>query len=447
MGRPRQRARLAQWATWACVGVYLFALIPIGGRTLILGSRPVEAVVLAVTAGIALTSGVASKAANRVLFSIIGVALVAVLHSVVFPRHLEFGTADDYVVAAAGFVLTCASTFVFAGWFFERRLFVDTFRRLATAALVVGLAGYAAWRLVGFPDLVSRRIDTGVGRMQGTLSEPSAWAPVLGGLILLALRERRWRTLVVLGVGVALAKSPTVVLVVAASLVIYALADTSAWRARPLRIAGVVAAVVAGLWFVETADPVAWSNSDNEVSQSIGKLLSGIDNVRTGGDVGRNDRYQSTDLTFDEIDELDIGLVGAGPDAHAVYFAEKYPAPAGALRGPGPNAIWVMAAFNFGWLGMLALLALLALTVARMRRDMEVAAVLLPFVLASLVNSASGFALYKFTLLAMLLFVFGWSRLRADDNAADRQPTRRVDGEGSPRPARVDDVPAVTGPH
>ena len=69
---------------------------------------------------------------------------------------------------------------------------------------------------------------------------------------------------------------------------------------------------------------------------------------------------------------------------------------------------------------------LILLAVARMRRERAVAAVLIPFCIASFINNAQGIELFKFVLLGILLFAFGWRR--------DRGPAE-LSAQLSPAPA------------
>ena len=411
------KQRLGEWATWVWLGTYFFVTLPLGpGRVIGAGSRAVEAALLAALTLVAFALGARRSAAIKTTCAVACIAIPSALVMLLRPR-LEYGTDGQYAAAALLAIATYGLTIVYAGMFFDRATFIRTFRRFAQVALVIALLAFVASRTLGTQVLVSSRLDTGVGRLQGTLSEPSAWAPVLAALLLLAMKERRLRAAVLPAIGVALAKSPTVYLVVAVSVAVYLL-SIAPWRStKPFVIVVAAGATIVSLWFVQTADPNAWLRSENDASRTVGRLLSGIENVRTRGEDGRNDRYASTDLTFAEIDLLDIGLTGAGPDAHTVYFEEKYP-PTGPIgRGPSPNALWVGVAFNYGRPAMLAVIWLVGFAVLRMRRDAWLAAILVPFALAAMVNSASGFALYKFAVLTVFLALTGRRRIVAHPNA------------------------------
>jgi len=101
---------------------------------------------------------------------------------------------------------------------------------------------------------------------------------------------------------------------------------------------------------------------------------------------------------------------GAGPGADVTYFAATGPDAGG--HPVAANAIWASALFDFGEYGV-AVLGLLMVTAAwRLRRRPVLAAVLLPFMVASLVNSE--IPDWSLAALAIMLAAFGWGRPSAD---------------------------------
>ena len=86
------------------------------------------------------------------------------------------------------FIITYLDVGVFAALFFQARPFERVIWRAATMALWIGAASWLATLVTHHLILVST--SHGVIRMQGTLSEPSAWAPVIPIVALLAIRRR-----------------------------------------------------------------------------------------------------------------------------------------------------------------------------------------------------------------------------------------------------------------
>ena len=76
---------------------------------------------------------------------------------------------------------------------------------------------------------------------------------------------------------------------------------------------------------------------------------------------------------------------GAGPAADSTWLSAMYPGPSGTTEAA--NALWVSILFDFGEVGVAAFGVLMIVAVWRMRRNPQMTAILLPFFIATLVNS------------------------------------------------------------
>ena len=116
-------------------------------------------------------------------------------------------------------------------------------------------------------------------------------------------------------------------------------------------------------------------------------MVSGIRNVESGGGEGQNARFENTTgmLAMDRQNGWMRG--GAGPGVDAVHFQVPASGPPAAV-----NALWMSVLTDFGEWGLAALAALILTAVWRMRRDARIAALLLPFIVASMVNTSSATA-------------------------------------------------------
>ena len=289
----------------------------------------------------------------------------------------------------------------FAVLFFDEELFERVMWRAATVILWIGVVTAAASRFTGHRFLVNPA--DGTLRMVGTLSEPSAWAPILAIVLLLALR-RRSRLYVTLSlIGLVLASSPTCLLVMAISVPLYyALAGT--WRHGVPLLAALLVLIPAVGVFVVRADPVAWMASGNSAEVAVGRLMSGIRNVGTDGQEGTNSRFEDTAGVLATIRENGWMHFGAGPAADATYFYAVKPAH---VRVAGVNALWVSVLFDYGEGGVVVLVLLMMTAASRMRRFPAMAAIFLPLFVASMVNST----VPDWTVagLGMMLYGFGWA--------------------------------------
>ena len=176
----------------------------------------------------------------------------------------------------------------------------------------------------------------------------------------------------------------------------------------------------AAVLFVYTAGPSPYLDSHNTAEKAVGRLLAGIEYAKTDGRAGHNTRLADTRVVISEAKANGWILAGAGPAADQTYFPARFPS--GTLR---PNALWVSVLFDFGLIGVLLLGALMVIAVWRMRHRPQMCAILLPFFVASLINSAEGSFEYGFVALGIMLFAFGWAGTgQADDPSLAVRPGR-----------------------
>lgn len=347
------------------------------------------------------------------------------------------GTVQSYDLHAALWVVTYVAVAVFAVLFYEPALFERVMWRGCTVILWIGVISCAASRLSGHLLLVNP--NYGTVRMVGTLSEPSEWAPVLCVVLLLALR-RRSRLYVALSLaGLVLADSPTCMLVMALTVPLYfALAGT--WKYRALLGVALAVAIPAGVVFVHEADAQAWLASHSTAEVTVGRLLSGIRNIETGGQEGVNTRFASTTVILSAVRDNGWMRSGAGPAADTTYLAAAYPPP-----GPpvAANALWVECLLNFGEWGVAVLVIAMGTAAWRMRRSPAMAAVLLPFLVATLVNSPAAAA--GPVALAVMLYGLGWagSGDAADCRVAGASRASRASRARRLRPATSSAAPGT----
>jgi hypothetical protein len=355
---------------------------------------------------IAISNSVLPRRAVERIFMTVGVlALIGIAYLAFRPWPSDAGTAHSYDTHALIFGGTLIAIAVFAVLFFEEELFEQVIWRGATLALWIGVVSCAVSRLTGHPLLV----NSGEGglRMVGTLTEPSDWAPVLTFVLLLALRRRSWLYLALALAGLVLADSPTCMLVMAVTVPFY-YAMTSSWRHRIVLLVILAIIIPAGAFFVQRADIAAWLDSGNSAKIAVGRLVSGIRNVETGGEEGTNARFQSTTVVVAAAREHGWMHFGAGPSADSTWLPAVYPGSAGAAEAA--NALWVSILFDFGEVGVAVLGAMMIAALWHMRRNSRMTALLLPFFIATLVNSSG--ADTALVALGIMLFAFRWAPAR-----------------------------------
>jgi hypothetical protein len=314
------------------------------------------------------------------------------------------GSAGSYDRNAIIFIITYLDVAVFAALFFQARLFERVIWRAATMALWIGAASWLATLVTHHLILVST--SHGVIRMQGTLSEPSAWAPVIPIVALLAIRRRSPLYAALALAGTWLAASPTCLMVLVLSLVLY-YALTGTRRQRGAILLALAVFIPASGAFVLTANPTQYLNSHDVTENAIGRLLAGIQNIDTDGRLGHNTRWAGTRMVVASAAENGWLLTGAGPGATATYASARHTKGARPLPYGAPT-LWVSILFDFGVVGVAVLGVLMVVAAWRMRRRPELCAILLPFSVAALVNSAEGSFAFVFVALGIMLFAFNW---------------------------------------
>jgi hypothetical protein len=357
------------------------------------------------------------RAIRRITLSAAVLVLLVCAYLVVGSWPSSFGTGHSYDVQAAYFVATYLAVCIFAVLFFEERVFERVIWRAAIAALWIGVLSWLVSRLTHHLLLVST--SHGVLRMQGMLSEPSAWAPVIPLVVLLAIRRRSWWALGLAALATALTASPTCVLVLAATIPLYYVL-TGTRRSRVVMVSALAVCLPAAVLFVYSAGPNSYLDSHNTAEKAVGRLLAGIEYAKTDGRAGHNTRLADTRVVISAARANGWILAGAGPAADQTYFPARFPS--GTLR---PNALWVSVLFDFGLIGVLLLGALMVIAVWRVRHRPRMCAILLPFFAASLINSAGGNFEYGFVALGIVLFAFGWAGTsQAGDPSPAVQPGR-----------------------
>jgi hypothetical protein len=372
---------------------------------------------LAFTSFVLFRRPVPVRAMRRIILSAAVLVLVVCAYLAFGSWPSSFGTGHAYDLQAVYFVLTYLAVCTFAVLFFEEVVFERVIWRAAILALWIGVLSWLVSRLTHHLLLVSE--SHGVLRMQGLLSEPSAWAPVIPLVILLAIRRRSWLSLGLAALATVLTASPTCVLALAATIPLYYVL-TGTRRSRVVVVFALAVSLPAAVLFVYAAGPSPYLDSHNTAEKAVGRLLAGIEYAKTDGRAGHNTRLSDTRVVISEAKANGWVLAGAGPAADQTYFPARFPS--GTLR---PNALWVSVLFDFGLIGVLLLGTLMLIAVWRMRHRPQMCAILLPFFVASLINSAEGSFEYGFVALGIMLFAFGWAGTsQVDDPSLAIQPGR-----------------------
>ena len=364
--------------------------------------------ILAFSSIVILNRPIPRYAVARIYLATAALLLILFAYLAFRPWPAYFGSSRSYDIQAMIFVGTYVAVAVFAVLFLDEFIFERILWQCARWALWIGVLSCLASRLTGLLILVNPA-NSGP-RMEGTLSEPSAWAPVIPLVVLLAIRHRSHFYVMLAILGLFLADSPTCFVVLVVTVPLY-YALTGTWPYRLLLLLFLAIVIPVTVIFVQRANPNSYLSSTNQAEVTVGRLLSGIRNVETDGQQGTNSRFSSTTVVVAEVHANGWTKFGAGPAADSTYFSEKYPSNGIAYR---TNSLWLSILFDFGEIGVVTLGILMLIAISWMRRHSRMAAIILPFFVASLINSAEGSFEYSFVALGILLFTFGWIKSPAD---------------------------------
>ena len=415
--------RLATAAAWAFVLPALAGYVRVPqGWNLVLPTSQAGLLVLAVLTAVALARGQARLRDLTVVATtgtVLGGLLIA--YAAAWPHLRGWAFAEPALHLGTAAVVYCTFAVLYARLFYRPEILADVFWRATLTAVCLALAAYAAYELGGPGWLVHRQYGT--PRLQGLLSEPSAWAPFAPALLLLALARRRraWFALILL--ATLLTKSPTVLLAVAGSLAAWYVLRRRTPAGRGAMLGAVLGGgVLAGHWL--TGVDIGRPLSANLADQFVVRLASGISAVTSGGTVGRNDRFASTQAVVDELSLRDWLWTGIGPGSEGYILG---------ATGMLPNALPVYVLASFGVLGV-AVLAVLLVRAVLAARSQATLGIFLAFVVACTINSAGGWEGYKFVVVAI---VAGVSGVRA--------PGRRGRTPSPPLPGAAPDPRTAAG--
>lgn len=264
---------------------------------------------------------------------------------------------------------------------------ISAFSVLASGSVLLGAVAFALSARTG--SQVAVHVYGEVVRMQALLTEPSAFAPIVAFLVLIAIRRRQTSMLIFAAVGLSLTFSPTVYLSTVASLLLLGLL-ASRTRAAVLLVLVSLATILTVAR--SSFDANALQESASPISSSLGRLLNGIDNVLSLGEEGANVRFLALLETLDFLKEHGLLFTGYGLNSAAVLFLELYDT-------PKDNALWISMMAFYGIVGCTLFLLACGWALARLHKIRHpYLDIYVPFLVASMINSAQGFLAYSFVI-------------------------------------------------
>lgn len=348
---------------------------------------------------IALGARAALEQIPRLLALAIGIALIGAPALLAYSGQAGQGPASSYFMAAftQGVYIFTAGIVAFV--FYREATFLRIWQWIAHGALAVAILGFFVAQ-AGITPVLAQYSANGSGlRLTGLLSEASAWAPIIPGLLFLALRRKSLPLIILSLTALALTRSPTVMLTTLMSAALILLIHPGKRALKTIAIGASTWALIE-LW-PKVQDPALSSSlisTGNPIQVAAGRLLSGFQYIDTAGSTGQNVRYDGAQETITAAFEGGWELVGRGLGSSQVYFATTFNEQT-AFSYP------VQIFFDFGIIG-LTFFSILAICAIWRMRGREVSYVFIPFFMASVINSAQGGASTKFIWLAIFAYVF-----------------------------------------
>lgn len=307
------------------------------------------------------------------------------------------GNLTDYVRSSAlvyGYIISAA---VYSCVLYNEATLINVFYLVGKLCLGLGILGLLFYKVTEYPVLVD--LSYGSARAQAFFTEPSATAPAVAAIVMIA-----WKRCDLLGIALALvfgatASSPTVVLVSLLSVIgVYLLR-----RGPKMLMAGLLVTAAPIVVFIMSGG-LQWVQASPYFGITAKRLASGLESVITLAQAGYNPRFRGALNVFEHLRENNLLWTGYGLNSVNPYFNNLY---AGTGEATQSYSFLILIFFSYGIIGVTSVLILSYKSAVKMyRANSDLVYIFVPFFLTSMVNSAGGFVTYKLFLVG--LFVYGF---------------------------------------
>jgi hypothetical protein len=358
----------------------------------------VETLILIALSALALPQIYRRSRRTLVVLIVIGgtLALLQLPYLVFYHSRPIAGHTMDYVVAFGRLYVYLLAICSYGLFFYEDRILSDLFWRVGQLVLLVSLVAYFIYEAARVSYLL--QFYGAEARIQGFFSEPSAFAPMLAAFILLCLKKKAFVWMLVALFAVLLTGSPTVYLTVAVSVPIVVLIRREEMGKRIVVATAALSLCVVCALVVGDVELQALLRSKLGLAYSVGRLLSGLQNIATLGGSGQNVRFADALIVYQTLRDHGLFLTGYGLNSSSVYFLLRY-------GDAKDHSLFLTVLFSYGLPGLLAFVFLCASSlVGLVKNHSSYLYVFVPFLVAASINSAEGFETYKFVLLGMVIY-------------------------------------------
>jgi hypothetical protein len=332
-----------------------------------------------------------------ILLLIVLLIIIQGVHFFVYQLSPIAGSSFDYVIKfikALGFIVTI---FLYAQFFFDEAIFVKQFVAFTKFSIWVCIITLVAYYF--FNSSFQLNINMGYPRIQAFLSEPSALAPILTSFFMISFYKKDWLYCSLSILCIVISRSPTNYLTFLVSCAI--IISIKTYKNHKIlvmfffMILSFLIIKLATTDFTEIAGTMF--NSDVSSISALGRLISGVEDLKAGGDLNTNQRLLGLLTVTDIMNTHNLYYIGYGLNSSSVLFIVLY-------DDAKDLALPISILFWYGLPGLFLgyFFIVKALISLRIRYD-SFYFIFLAFVVASLINSAQGLIMYQFVFLGVFL--------------------------------------------
>lgn len=274
-------------------------------------------------------------------------------------------------------------------------LFLDTFLKLSRLSIMIAVGCMILYWTTGIPFLLNFYFSQGIIRPQAFLSEPSAFAPLVGCLLISGWLNKSRKDVAIALAGIAFALSPITILGGIGAFVLYAFL----YKTRGALVKGaVIMSCFIALVFVNMMDCTSLVVSDSAIDRTLGRVSCGVQVIYDGNlryaleGIFYNDRLESAIKSVEFLRDTKSVATGMGLNSSSIFMPELY----GEVR---ENSLWLSILLFYGVFGVAVFALMCLIGMARMARATDtIAVIFVAFLVCSTINSAGGFYGYSILL-------------------------------------------------
>jgi hypothetical protein len=207
--------------------------------------------------------------------------------------------------------------------------------------------------------------------------------------------------------GLALAAAFAIAANSAIVLLVFILSIVGVYLVRqgPWAVWGGVLATFGSIFAFIGLGGLNWLKTAPYFGRTINRLARGVEFIITLSQQGYNPRFAGAINVYQHLQKKGLLWIGYGLNSASPYFKHVY---AGTETAVQDYSLLITTFFSFGIVGVVTFVMVSYLTVVRMYRNKSALVYLfVPFFLASIINSAQGFVMYKFVLLGIVVYGVG----------------------------------------